>query len=102
VRNPSVQSRLDPNKKNFAFKLNKLASSEQIVPIEQAGGRPGRSAIELAAARVLTFETIRLQRLSGAAIYNDAKACYNRVIENMSNNALMKQELPVELTRLHA
>jgi hypothetical protein len=85
-----------------AFKLNKLASSSKTVPIEQAGGRPGRSAIELAAARVLTFETIRLQRLSGAAVYNDAKACYDRVIENASNLALMKQGLPVELARLHA
>jgi hypothetical protein len=85
-----------------AFKLNKLASAKGTVPIEQAGGRPGRSAIELAASRVLTFETIRLQRLSGAVVYNDAKACYDRVIENISNLALLKQGLPIELARLHA
>jgi hypothetical protein len=48
------------------------------------------------------FETIRLQRLSGAVLYNDAKASYDRVIENISNLALMKQGLPIEVTKLHA
>jgi hypothetical protein len=85
-----------------AHKINKIASTNKTVPIEQAGGRPGRSAIELAANRMLTFETIRLQRLSGAVVYNDAKACYDRVIENISNLALLKQGLPIEIARLHA
>jgi hypothetical protein len=85
-----------------AYKLNNIASSKNTVPIEQAGGRPGRSATEIAASRVLTFETIRLQRLSGAAVYNDAKACYDRVIENVSNLALMKQGLPIELAKFRA
>jgi hypothetical protein len=69
----------------IAHKLNHLASKEKTVPIEQAGGRPGRSAIELAASRVITYESIRLQRLQGAVLYNDAKACYDRIIENISN-----------------
>jgi hypothetical protein len=85
-----------------AHKLNNLASQHKTVPVEQAGGRPGRSAIELAACRVFTFETMRLQRLSGAVLYNDAKACYDRVIENLSNMALMKQGLPLELAKLHS
>jgi hypothetical protein len=58
--------------------------------------------IELAACRVFIFENMRLQRLSGAVLYNDAKACYNRVIENLSNLALMKQGLPLQLARLHS
>jgi hypothetical protein len=82
------------------YKINNIASFNKIVPTEQAGGRPGRSAIELAASRMLTFETIRLQRLSGAVVYNDAKACYDRVIKNISNLAL--QGLPVEIAHLHA
>lgn len=85
-----------------AYKLNKLASTQNTIPIDQAGGRPGRSAIELAASRVLMYETIRIQRLSGAVLYNDAKACYDRVIENVSNLALMKQGLPKPLAKLHA
>jgi hypothetical protein len=83
-------------------KLNNLVYCAKAIPIEQASGIAGRSAIEIAAARILTFETIRLQRLSGAALYNDAKACYDRVIENISNLTLMKQGLPVELARLHS
>jgi hypothetical protein len=43
-----------------AHKLNHIAAKEQTSPIEQAGGRPGRSAIELAASRTLTYESIRL------------------------------------------
>jgi Reverse transcriptase (RNA-dependent DNA polymerase) len=85
-----------------AYKINSMASTNNTAPIEQAGGRPGRSAIELAASRMMTYETIRLQRLSGAVVYNDAKACYDRVIENLSNLALMKQGLPVEIAKLHS
>jgi hypothetical protein len=85
-----------------AYKLNHIASSKNTIPIEEAGGRPGLSAIEIAASRVLTFETIRLQRLSGAAVYNDARACYDRVIENVNNLALMKQGLSIEFAKLNA
>lgn len=85
-----------------AYKLNNLASRQKTIPTEQAGGRPGRSAIELAASRVFMFETMRLQRLSGAVQYNDAKACYDRVVENISNLALMKQGLPTALAKLHS
>jgi hypothetical protein len=85
-----------------AHKLNNLAAKQKTIPKEQAGGRPGRSAIELAACRVFMFETMRLQRLSGAVLYNDAKACYDRVIENLSNLALMKQGLPLQLAKLHS
>jgi hypothetical protein len=85
-----------------AHKINNIASTHKTITIEQAGGRPGRSANELAASRMLTFETIRLQRLSGAVVYNDAKACFDRVIENISNIALMRQGLPTEIAKLHA
>jgi hypothetical protein len=73
---------------------------------EQAGGRPGRSSIELAINRVITYETIRLQRLTGAVMYNNAKACYDRVVECISNMALLREGLreglPVEIAKLHA
>jgi hypothetical protein len=60
--------------KNYAsYKLNHIASKEKTIPIEQA--------IEFAASRVLTYETIRIQRLQSSVVYNDAKACYDRVIE---------------------
>jgi hypothetical protein len=86
----------------LAYKLNNLASKQKTILVEQAGVRPGRSAIKLAACRIFMFETMRLQFLSGAVLYNGSKACYDRVIENVSNLALMKQGLPIELAKLHA
>jgi hypothetical protein len=85
-----------------AYKLSKKASDENTVTTEQAGARPERSAIELALNRVLTYETIRNQQLTGAIMYNYAKACYDRVIENFSNLALLREGLPQQIAKLHA
>jgi hypothetical protein len=71
-----------------SYKINKGATSNQEVPIEQAGNRPGCSAIEMGISKVLTYETIKNMRLNGGVVYNDAKACYDRIIENLSNIAL--------------
>jgi hypothetical protein len=47
-----------------AYKLSKRASESVTVTNEQAGARPGRSAIELALDRVMTYEIKRNQRLT--------------------------------------
>jgi hypothetical protein len=44
-----------------AHKLTTTATKEETTTTKQAGGRPGRSSIELAINRVITYETIRLQ-----------------------------------------
>jgi hypothetical protein len=44
----------------IAHKLSYIASNAGTISVEQAGGRPGRSSIELAINRVLTYEIIRL------------------------------------------
>jgi hypothetical protein len=46
-------------------------------------------------------ELIRNQRLSGGVIYNDAKACYDRIIENLSNLAFLQHVLPLPIAQLH-
>jgi hypothetical protein len=43
-----------------------------------------------------------LQRLPGAILYNDAKACFERIIENISNLSLLQQGLPLPIAKLHA
>jgi hypothetical protein len=53
-------------------------------------------------SRDITYETIRNLRLNGGVIYNDAKACYDRIIENVSNLALIHQGLPINITTLHS
>jgi hypothetical protein len=70
--------------------------------MEQAGARPGRSAIEMGLHKVVVLKTVRLQRLYGGIIYNDAKACYARIIENISNIAFLQHGLPVNIAKLHS
>jgi hypothetical protein len=77
----------------ISYRLTHIATKEKTVTPEQAGGRPGRSSSDMATKTVLTHEASRLQRLSGAVIYNDAKACFDRIIENMSNLACMREGL---------
>jgi hypothetical protein len=80
-----------------SYKINKIACYTSNVPVKQAGDRPDRSAIEISVSRVITYETIRNLRLNGGVIYNDAKACYDRIIENVSNLALIHQGLPIKI-----
>jgi hypothetical protein len=56
----------------------------------------------MATKTVLAHEECRLQRLSGAIIYNDAKTCFDRIVENMSNLACMREGLPASIAKLHA
>jgi hypothetical protein len=79
-----------------AHKLTSIATKEKTTTTEKAGGRPGRSSIELAINRVITYETIQLQCISGAVMYNDAKACYDRIVECISNLALLREGLLIE------
>jgi hypothetical protein len=51
---------------------------------------------------VLTYEVIRLQHLQGAIMYNDAKACYDCIIENLANLTLLREGFPPEIAQLHA
>jgi hypothetical protein len=51
-----------------AHNINNVASRCKTVAPEQAGGRPGRSSIELAINIDLTYETIQMQRFTGAAM----------------------------------
>ena len=35
-------------------------------------------------------------------MYNDAKACYDRIVENISNMSLLREGLPIEIAKLHS
>jgi hypothetical protein len=52
--------------------------------------------------KVIVFESARLQRLHGGVIFNDAKACYDCVIENISNIVLQQQGTPNHICKKHA
>jgi hypothetical protein len=86
----------------IAYKLNLTACREQTVAPEQTGGRPGKNAADTAAATVVTNEIIVLQKLAGTILYHDAKACFDRIIENLSNATLLCEGINPKLVRLHA
>jgi hypothetical protein len=68
----------------------------------QGGGRPGRSAIDLAVKKELVFSNMRLMHQEGGVFDNDATACFDRVIENQSNLSRKAQGAPDKFLRLHA
>jgi hypothetical protein len=86
----------------LASQLTRTACHEKTVTVEQAGGRLGRCSSDMATKTILTHEICRLQKLQGAVIYNDAKACFDRIIENMSNLACMREGLSPQIAALHA
>jgi hypothetical protein len=56
----------------------------------------------MAAKTILTHELCKIQKLNGAVINNDAKACFDRIIENMSNLACMREGLSPKIDAKHA
>jgi hypothetical protein len=86
----------------IAHKLTNIACTENTVAPQQAGGRIGRSSSDMAAKTVITHEICRLQHLQGAVIYNDAKACFDRIIENISNLTCLREGLAPKIAQLHA
>jgi hypothetical protein len=77
-----------------------MAYKSKSIPIEQTGAIPGRSAIEMGLHKVVVLKTVRLQRLYEGIIYNDAKASYYCIIENISNIALLQHGLLVKIAKL--
>jgi hypothetical protein len=82
--------------------LTHIAYKQTTITPEQAGGRIGRCSSDMATKAVITHEICRLQHLTGAVMYNDAKACFDRIIENMSNLCCMREGLDPKLASLHA
>jgi hypothetical protein len=85
-----------------SHKVHNRACKERTVQTEQTGGRPGKSAAHGATTSTLTMEIIGLQKLKGAILYNDAAACFDRIIENISNATLVREGLNQKIARLHS
>jgi hypothetical protein len=49
---------------------------------------------------ILDHETI--QHSTGSVLHNDAKACFDQIIENIGILALLAQGLPIKIARLHS
>lgn len=77
------------------------AINNKTISTKQAGGRPGRTAIDEAIKTVTTFEICNLQRISGGVMYNDAKACFDRIVENISNLTCLNAGAPIQVLNVH-
>jgi hypothetical protein len=47
------------------------------------------------------METISPQKLTGATLHKNASACFDRIVENISNAPLLREGLNPSVTRLH-
>jgi hypothetical protein len=84
-----------------SYKIKQMVSIQGEVPIDQGGSGPG-STIEMGLGKVVTYEIICNMRLNAGVMYNNAKVCYDRIIENLSNIELHHQSLPKKIATLHA
>jgi len=68
----------------------------------QGGGRPGRSAIDLALTKVLSYEVAKTLRLRVIIVDNDATACFDRMVEAPNNLACLQHSADPLYVKLHA
>ena len=75
----------------FYFAKHLVAQSERTnLTEEQWGGRPGRTASDAALRKMLTFEYGRAMYVTMALFMNDATACFDRMVPNISSLVAMK------------
>eukprot|EP00957_Ditylum_brightwellii_P148495 11306352-Ditylum_brightwellii.AAC.1 len=60
----------------------------------QFGNRQGRTALNALLLKVVTMDCLCLFRLNGAILNNDATACYDRMIPELSSVCLQGLGLP--------
>jgi hypothetical protein len=72
-------------------KLTNLASNEETLAIEQARGRQGRKSSAMTTKTKNAHEICWLQRLHGAVIYSDAKACFDWIIKDVDNPTSLRE-----------
>lgn len=75
----------------FFFAKQMVANSERTqLTEEQWGGRPGKTATEPALRKMLAFEYGRVLFVTIALFANDAVACFDRMVPNISTLVAMK------------
>eukprot|EP00957_Ditylum_brightwellii_P064582 4900739-Ditylum_brightwellii.AAC.1 len=60
----------------------------------QFGNRKGRTALDALLLKIITMDLLRLFRLNGALLNNDAVACYDRMMLALSSLHLQSLGLP--------
>ena len=82
----TVLTEADFNFNNKILGRQSLAHAEKngLIAKEQYGSRKGKSAIEHAIHKRITYDILRQFRQPGALCSNDAKSCYDRIIHSIA------------------
>ena len=84
----------------FAKKMIQNAERTSLTE-EQWGGRPGRTATEPALRKMLAFEYGRALFVTMALFANDAVACFDRMVPNLSTLVARKYGVASNVMRSH-
>jgi hypothetical protein len=84
------------NNKRFGRELMHLAEKYDALAVEQFGSRKSKSAIDQSLNKLLTFDLWRQLRIPGALCSSDARACYDRMVHNVSSLCLQRLGAPIE------
>eukprot|EP00957_Ditylum_brightwellii_P094465 7193407-Ditylum_brightwellii.AAC.1 len=80
-------------------RLVPVAKKTQILSPVQFSNRKGQTALDALLQKVVTMDCIRLFQLNGAILNNDASACYNRMVPEVSSVHLQSLGLPDNATK---
>jgi len=78
------------------------SKKEHCITNSQGGGRLGRSVINLAITKVLSYKIANTLRLHVIVIDNDATACFDQMIEAPNNLACLQHGANPQYIKLHA
>ncbi len=68
----------------------------------QYGGRPGRSAIDLACKKMMFYDHFRITRTTAADISNDIARCFDRMVEACQNLSCRQHGADLQYLKFHA
>lgn len=77
-------------------RLMKNAESYQRIPMNNSGGRKGRTAIDVVMLKYLTISTFHMTRKNCAITDCDARACYDRILPHILFLCYSKMGLPTK------
>eukprot|EP00957_Ditylum_brightwellii_P197044 15011625-Ditylum_brightwellii.AAC.1 len=75
------------------------AVKSELVHLIQFGNKKGCMVLDALLLMVITMNTMQLIRLNGAILNNDAVACYNRMICEVTALHLQSLDLPDSTTK---
>jgi hypothetical protein len=86
----------------WGMRLMRQAERRKALGEQQFGSRKGKSSEEVVLYKALTYELWNLTRTDGGTFDNDAKACYDRVIPNMTSICAQRLGMKTINAKLHA